>query len=219
MRRKLIIEKQSTCATTTEYPDTNNEDYDSDSGTNDSDSGTNDSGTNDSDSGTNDSGTNDSDSGTNDSDSGTFTETFTSQQDGGAFKSFTKSKYKKPKGGSVQDNFTVDEIRSKLKNCIPLKTINDKKILENLPVYKTWIKYINIKSKKYRTGGLLVKTSYPDYIMLANPQQKLIWSVQLQDNIIYIKDPRLNKTKTPDKETLIKNKLYEMYKDGRLAVK
>jgi hypothetical protein len=103
-----------------------------------------------------------------------------------------------------------------------LKTIIDKKILENLPVYKTWIKYINIKSKKYRTGGLLVKTSYPDYIMLANPQQKLIWSVQLQDNIIYIKDPRLvNKNKkTPDKETLIKNKLYEMYKDGRLqAVK
>lgn len=142
----------------------------------------------------------------------------TDQSDKIVFNSITRTNYKKSSQGSRQDNLTKDEIKDKLKGYIPLRTMQEKKILTKLPYFKTWIKYINENTKQFRTGGLLMKVVYPDYIMLANTNQNLTWSVQLKDNIIFIKDPKEQQKEGEQqkKEDQIKDKLYEMYKKGEL---
>lgn len=146
-----------------------------------------------------------------------YTDT-TNQSDKIVFNSITRTNYKKSSQGSRQDNLTKDEIKDKLKGYIPLRTMQEKKILTKLPYFKTWIKYINENTKQFRTGGLLMKVVYPDYIMLANTNQNLTWSVQLKDNIIFIKDPKEQQKEGEQqkKEDQIKDKLYEMYKKGEL---
>jgi hypothetical protein len=141
----------------------------------------------------------------------------TDEQKGGAriFTSIANTDYKKPKKGSKQDNYTKEDIIKQLQGYIPLKSMNDKKILKQLPLFRSWVKYIDLNTKKYRTGGLLMKVAYPDYIMLANTNQNIVWSVQLKNTILYIKDPR----EKISKEDEIKEKLYDMYVDGRLTVK
>lgn len=189
--KKYIIEKQNTETTTTEYNDDYDEYY---------------------------------------SDTETTTPTTTAEQQAGGrvYKSLLDTNYRKPIDGSRQDNFTRDDILKRLRNYIPLKTIQEKRILEKLPNFKTWIKYYNTTTRQFRTGGLLMKVSYPDYIMLVNTAQNITWSVQLKDNIIYIPDQttiqetQRRKDKKDDnikKEEVIKNKLYELYKRGKLASK
>lgn len=137
------------------------------------------------------------------------------------FRSICDVKYKKPREGTKQENMTRDDVIKQLDNYIPLKTLKDKRYLEQLPLFKCWIKYYNVKTRQFRLGGLLIKVCYPDYIMLLNPTHKLTWSVQLNDNIIYMPDPRvidLSRTEK-DKERFIKNKLFDMYKRGKLTVK
>ena len=189
---KYIIEKQNTStATTSEYPDDYDEYYSDTENTT------------------------------------TATTTVTTTQQGGkvVYKSLIESNYKKPINGSRQDNFTRDDILKRLENCIPLKSIRDKQILEELPIFKTWIKYYNTTTRQFRTGGLLMKVSYPDYIMLVNTAQNITWSVQLKDNIIYIPDQTIvkqtqkQKQEEERKERMIKEKLYDMYKRGKLAAK
>jgi hypothetical protein len=115
---------------------------------------------------------------------------------------------------SVQKNFTDDEIREKLQGYVALRTMEQKKYLESIPLYKTWIRYHNTKTNQFRTGGLLIKVNYPDYIVLQNTAKKISWSVQLDDNIIYIRDP---KTSEEDrKEEKLKEKLLDLYKRGQL---
>lgn len=142
-----------------------------------------------------------------------------------AYKSLIESNYKKPINGSRQDNFTRDDILKRLENCVPLKSIQDKQMLEELPIFKTWIKYYNTTTRQFRTGGLLMKVMFPDYIMLINTAQNITWSVQLKDNIIYIPDQTIvkqtqkQKEESDRKEKMIKEKLYDMYKRGKLAAK
>ena len=87
-----------------------------------------------------------------------------------------------------------------------------------------------------------MKVQYPDYITLANTRNKLTWSVQLNNAIIYIRDPRNNDTtidettteyydtETYNNETdtetqtntevdIIKDKLYQLYLKGKLTTK
>jgi len=104
------------------------------------------------------------------------------------FISIVDSGYKKSKYGSKQDRMIGDDIVAHLDNYTALKTIKEKKILKRIRPFKTWIRYLNLKNKKFRVGGLLMKVVYPDYIMLVNPKLNLTWSVQLEDNIIYIPD-------------------------------
>ena len=96
--------------------------------------------------------------------------------------------------------------------------MQEKRVLETLPVFKTWIRYINRDTKQFRTGGLLMKVSYPDYIMLVNPSKNLTWSVQLKDNILFYREPEVVDEETI-REQAIKDKLYEMYKRGELVSK
>jgi hypothetical protein len=62
-----------------------------------------------------------------------------------------------------------------------------------------------------------MKVSYPDYITLLNPSQQLTWSVQLKDNIIYIKDPK--ETVLKQNKNDLKEKLFHMYQHGQLSLK
>jgi hypothetical protein len=145
------------------------------------------------------------------------------EQDGGEqrYTSIVDVNYRKPRGGTIQDNMRTSEILEKIQGYYPLKTMKEKKILTKLPIFKTWVKYINLKDRKFRTGGLLMKVVYPDYIMLVNTKLNISWSVQLADNVIYIPDPKEliemeNERKEKQKENDIKDKLYELYLNGQL---
>jgi hypothetical protein len=163
---------------------------------------------------------------------------------GPKFTSIVTSTYKKPKKGTIQENYRKEDIIKHLNGFIPLKTMEEKKILTQLPIFKTWIKYINIDTKQFRIGGFLMKVQYPDYIMLANTRTNVTWSVQLHNTIIYIRDPRLKEQETTIDETgeyydtdtyytdtytetqttnndvdIIKDKLYKLYLKGLLTTK
>lgn len=157
------------------------------------------------------------------------------------FKSIVSSNYRKPRYGTTQDNYTKDDIIKHLKGFIPLTTMEEKKILTELPIFRAWIKYINVNTKQFRMGGFLMKVQYPDYIMLANPRTKVSWSVQLNNTIIYIRDPRDKETTNDSTEyydtdtyytetqtetgttaneiEMIKDKLYKLYLNGQLTAK
>jgi len=147
------------------------------------------------------------------------------------YKSIADSNYRKPYYGSVQDNYSLEEIKQKLTGYVSLKSIADKKILTMLPIFRTWVRYYNTETKQFRTGGLLMKVVYPEYIMLVNTTNNVTWSVQLKNNIIYIQHPdkimeKMEKSEdkrkekkikeTKQQEKLIKDKLYEMYINGEL---
>lgn len=140
-----------------------------------------------------------------------------STQEGGrpGFESIVTSQYKRPRGGTKQENFDSDDIKKRLEGFVQLKSMQDKKVLTDLPLFKTWVKYINKDTRQYRSGGLLMKVVYPEYIMLVNTAKNLTWSVQLRDNHIFIRDPAENNGRNK-KENEIKDKLYSMYKRGEL---
>lgn len=157
-----------------------------------------------------------------------FDTTSSSSQEGGGdkFESLVNTTYKKPKGGTVQDNMTKSEIKKKLVGYKSLKTKESKKYLLTLTPFKTWIKYYNQTTKQFRTGGLLSKVD-PElrYIMLVNTNNRLTWSVQLDSNIIFVPDPRKKeeteqqekqKQKDDHKEEVTKDKLYKLYIEGKL---
>ena len=147
------------------------------------------------------------------------------QTGGGKFKRIADSTYNKPQSGSQQENMSIEDIKKKLQGYIKLKTMTEKKILTTVPPFKTWVRYINNETKQFRTGGLLMKVNYPDYIMLVNTAKNITWSVQLSDNTIFIPDPqeatmkREKQQQKQEKEKSIKDKLYEMYKRGELQSK
>jgi hypothetical protein len=115
---------------------------------------------------------------------------------------------------TVKNKLSNKEILKKLEGCISLNTIEEMDVLKTLPIMRSWIRYMNKNTKLFKLGGLLMKVNYPTYIVLANPVQKIVWSVQLNDNIIFIKD-----TSEIDKNNKIKEKLFKLYTDGRLLLK
>lgn len=133
---------------------------------------------------------------------------------GDRFLTLLESNYNIPKNGTIQDNLTSEQILDKLKNYVPLKTLREKEVLTTLQPFKTWIKYINKDSGKFRNGGLLMKVVYPDYIMLINSVSKLTWSVQLKDNIIFVKHPKI--IEKEKEQEIIKEELYQLYLEGKL---
>jgi hypothetical protein len=133
----------------------------------------------------------------------------------------TKTGYVRPPQGTYQDRLTKEEIIKKLEGYVPLKTMEEKKQLVNMTPFRTYVKYYNVPTKKFRTGGLLLRVSYPDYIMLANPSKELAWSVQLKENIFYIPHPKkleeIEERKRKEKE--VKQKLFDLYQKGLLTTK
>ena len=74
------------------------------------------------------------------------------------------------------------------------------------------IKYIS-EEGLFRTGGILIKNGYPDYIVLLNPYKKITWSVNLKTNTIFMEDVRNTK-----KEKIEKDNLYKLYKAGVIEI-
>jgi len=147
------------------------------------------------------------------------TDYMTTEQDSEyRFMSIVNSNYQKPKGGTYQDKMSTEAIHKRIEGCHVLKTMQEKRVLESLPVFKTWIRYINRDTRQFRTGGLLMKVSYPDYIMLVNPSKNLTWSVQLKDNILFYREPEVVDEEI-EREQAIKDRLYELYKQGDLYSK
>jgi hypothetical protein len=153
-------------------------------------------------------------------------ETITTQEGGKKWKTFSESGYKRPKE-TKQDQLTKEEILKKLKGYIRVKYSDQ---LSSMTPFKTWVKYINKSSKKFRQGGLYVKSGFtsgspdgvPTYIVLYNPKINIVWSVQLKNNWLYIPLPNtsvdgLNREEQK-KEEAIKTKLYELYLDNRLKI-
>lgn len=135
------------------------------------------------------------------------------------YTSLTNTDYK---GKSKQVNFTKEEIKDKLKGYKALKTSQDKKVLLELQPFKVWIRYFNTETKEFRIGGLLKLVDKElRYIMLVNTNKMITWSVQLKDNIIFIPDPEKQKEKLREKlkEDCEKDKLYKLYKAGKLKKK
>lgn len=120
--------------------------------------------------------------------------------------------YKKPESGSKQDNFTKEDIKKQLEGFQRIKPEE----LNSLPL-NTKIKYFNHKDKKFRCGGFLAKVSLPDYIILKNHYKKLTWSVQIKDNFFFI--PEDTQLTGNLKENAEKDRLYELYKTGKLTLK
>lgn len=126
------------------------------------------------------------------------------------------------KGESKQLGFTKEQIKEKLKGYKALKNKKDKEILLELQPFKVWIRYFNTDTKKFRVGGLLkLVDENLRYIMLVNTTKGITWSVQLDDNIIFIPDPENQKEKLKEKlkEEYEKDKLYKLYKAGKLKKK
>lgn len=153
------------------------------------------------------------------------------------FVSIVDTGYKKSKYGSKQDHMTGYDMVHQLDNYIGLVSSKQKRILERVTPFKTWVRYLNIKNKKFRVGGLLMKVQYPDYIMLVNPNLNLTWSVQLKDHIIYIPDKEYPRNKEEkemmkmkrielerikekeEKKDILKDHLFSLYKSGKLTLK
>lgn len=136
------------------------------------------------------------------------------------YNSLVNSTYKKSRTGSIQDNLSKDQIREKLQGYKALKSTHDKKQLLQLKPFKVWIRYFNTITTEFRVGGLL-KIVDPElrYIMLVNTIQKLTWSVQLKDCIIFIPKDIQEKELEKQKEEITKEKLYKLYNQGKLARK
>jgi hypothetical protein len=92
----------------------------------------------------------------------------------------------------IQDTMRSREVKKEIEDYYVIKTMNEKRILKKLKLYKNWIKYINTETFKFRFGGLLYKVNYPDYIMLMNPTNRQIWMVRLDKNILFIKNIEKN---------------------------
>lgn len=123
----------------------------------------------------------------------------------------TATRYKNPEGGSFQENMNTGDMREKLKGFVQIKNHSE---FDKLPIRKTWIRYINKKTGLFRIGGLLIKNS-DDYIILLNTVSKITWSVQKIDNYFW-KPTNIDDVK---REINAKNKLFDLYKNGRLVIK
>lgn len=140
------------------------------------------------------------------------------------WQSLADSTYRKPKDGTKQENMTSQDIKKELDGYIPLRT-QDISLLQDLTPFRTWVKYINKRTRQYRTGGLLMKTVLPDYIQLANPRNNFTWSVQLKDNKLFVPKAHIDKLfettedTNVDTEQDIKDALYELYIKGKLSRK
>ena len=109
------------------------------------------------------------------------------------------------KNNSKQEltNENSDEILKILKEYI-----NVPKYLCKYLILGAQIKYIN-NNGEFRYGGILIKNEPPLYIVLLNPYRKITWSVNLDNNNIFMED-----VKKKNEKKKIKNTLYKLYENN-----
>ena len=120
----------------------------------------------------------------------------------------SNNKYVKP-NVTQQDkiNSNVDEIKSRLNDCVQIHPDNFKDIDIGI-----WIKYINAEGK-YRSGGILICNKAPEYFVLKNPRNEITWSVNLKNCAIFMKDIGAKRD-----EMIEKNNLYRLYQAGYVKI-
>ena len=117
---------------------------------------------------------------------------------------------KKKKFKSIQDKISEDP--QLIKEALAGLYYVPQTEVARLPKY-IWIRYITNQGK-YRTGGILWGNFYPKHLVLLNPKSRYPWRVQIATNHFYIRD---NKAKLREKYE--KEKLHELYLDGKLEIK
>ena len=75
-----------------------------------------------------------------------------------------------------------------------------------------WIKYLS-KQGLFRNGGILIKNSSPEYLVLKNPIKSISWSVNLKENHIFIEDEDKKEKKKKMKELL-----YNLWENGEITI-
>ena len=75
-----------------------------------------------------------------------------------------------------------------------------------------WIRYISNEGK-YRSGGQLIINKAPNFFILKNPFNNITWSVNLNNNIIFIKNMGIQQDKIIEK-----NNLYKLYEAGLIKI-
>lgn len=123
-----------------------------------------------------------------------------------------------PSKTNRKSNLTKEDIAKKLEGY---RVVDNKRQLLKLKPYKVSVRYYNKTTKEFKAGGLLMKVD-PElrYIMLVNLAAKLSWSVQLDNSIIFIPDTTEQDLlkKKEEKEIQTKEKLYQLYLKGKLAL-
>lgn len=104
-------------------------------------------------------------------------------------------------------NESEESIKNKLKGWILVPP----DLLDKLEL-GIWVRYVSI-DRKFRTGGIIIKNSSPDYVILKNPKLKISWSVNVKKNYLFIQD-------TPHKkeEERMKDVLYQLWKKGDIEL-
>ena len=74
------------------------------------------------------------------------------------------------------------------------------------------IRYITHEGK-FRFGGKVLVNGYPDFLVLNNHKFTTKWSIDLNTNIIFLKDH--DKVK---KESVMKENLFQLYKEGYVEI-
>ena len=126
-----------------------------------------------------------------------------------SFRRIDKDSYQK-ETNCIQDqiNADKDKVMSALKDYVRIP-------YEYCPhlVLGSKIKYISNEGL-FRTGGILIKNGFPDYIVLLNGYKKVTWSVNLKKNNIFMEDLRVRQKVKKEKDNL-----YKLYQAGLLRVK
>jgi len=104
-------------------------------------------------------------------------------------------------------NENKENIRNRLKNWILVPA----DYLDKLDL-GIWIRYVSANGK-FRSGGIIIKNSSPDYIVLKNPKLKVSWSVDVKKNYLFIQDiPK------KQEEEKMKEVLYQLWKKGDIEL-
>jgi len=116
--------------------------------------------------------------------------------------------YKRPKF-TKQDIISnnAELFEKKLHNFIQIHPENFEDINTGI-----WIRYISNEGK-YRSGGQLIINKAPNFFILKNPFNNITWSVNLNNNIIFIKNMGLQQDKMIEK-----NNLYKLYEAGLVKI-
>jgi len=113
-----------------------------------------------------------------------------------------------PECNSKQEKFDETTIKKHLENYTIIKNTNFKSIVGG-----DFIRYI--VDGKFRMGGVCVQNNYPKYIVLKNVVNNITWCVQLGNPTLKLYSKKKECTKKMKEE---KDKIYELYKSGKLSL-
>jgi len=122
--------------------------------------------------------------------------------------SYISGEYKRPEV-TIQDKISSDPelLQQKLKGFVQIFPEHYKDIECGI-----WIKYLSSENK-YRSGGVLKVNKAPKYFILRSPYLKKSWSINLEDNTIFMKGSEAKLDRMVEK-----NNLFKLYEAGLVVI-